>query len=492
MIIPVIMCGGAGTRLWPLSRETRPKPFLPLVGGVSTFAATLRRVAEPTLFGPPLIVANRDHRHMLAAALAEAPVTGRLLLEPEARDTTAAIAAAAQWVASDDPDAILLVLAADHLIRDAEGFRQTVRAAHRVAADGAIVTFGIRPTYPATGYGYIERAEPLATMDSVYRVAAFVEKPDAATAERYIAAGHLWNSGNFMMPASLALSELAAYAPDILAAIAAAVEDATIEADGTATLSDSFRSARKISFDHAVMEKTARAAVIDGAFDWSDLGTWGSVWEAGEKDEGQNVVSGEVTLVSASGNYVSSDRPTIGLVGVENLIVVASDDVVLVAPRSQSDAVKALVAAIAGKPEALVGDRARHYRPWGWYQSLDIGPAHQVKRLVVSPGRRLSLQKHRHRSEHWTVVEGVAEVTLDDQLLTVRPNESVYIPLGAVHRAANHGTEPVTIIEVQCGDYFGEDDIIRFEDDYGRVAPSSTGATDVAEPASPETAPARS
>jgi mannose-1-phosphate guanylyltransferase/mannose-6-phosphate isomerase len=231
--------------------------------------------------------------------------------------------------------------------------------------------------------------------------------------------------------------------------------------------------------------------VIDGAFDWSDLGTWGSVWEAGEKDEGQNVVSGEVTLVSASGNYVSSDRPTIGLVGVENLIVVASDDVVLVAPRSQSDAVKNLVAAISGKPEALVGDRARHYRPWGWYQSLDIGPAHQVKRLVVSPGRRLSLQKHRHRSEHWTVVEGVAEVTLDDRQLTVRPNESVYIPLGAVHRAANNGSVPVTIIEVQCGDYFGEDDIIRFEDDYGRVAPASDGPTGAAEPAQPDAAPVR-
>lgn len=465
------MCGGAGTRLWPLSRETRPKPLLPLVGGVSTFAATLERVAEPGLFGPPLIVANRDHRYLLAAALAEAGVAGRLLLEPEGRDTTAAIAAAAQWVAGDDPDAILLFLAADHLIRDVEGFRRTVRAAHRIAADGAIVTFGIRPTYPATGYGYIERAEALQAGNGIYRVAAFVEKPDAQTAERYIGAGHLWNSGNFMMPASLALSELAAHAPDVLAATAAAVEDAIVEADGAATLGDSFRSARKISFDHAVMEKTSRAAVIDGAFDWSDLGTWGSVWEAGEKDEGQNVVNGEVTLVSASGNYVSSDRPTIGLVGVENLIVVASDDVVLVAPRSQSDAVKSLVAAINAKPEALVGDRARHYRPWGWYQSLDIGPAHQVKRLVVSPGRRLSLQKHRHRSEHWTVVEGVAEVTLDDRQLTVRPNESVYIPLGAVHRAANNGTVPVTIIEVQCGDYFGEDDIIRFEDDYGRVAP---------------------
>ena len=442
MIIPVIMCGGAGTRLWPLSRETRPKPLLPLVGGVSTFAATLDRIAEPGLFGPPLVVANRDHRYLLAAALAESGVEGRLLLEPEPRDTTAAIAASTQWIANDDPDAILLFLAADHLIRDVEGFRQTVRAARRAAVEGAIVTFGIRPSYPATGYGYIERAEPLPGIDGVYRVAAFVEKPDAATAERYIAAGYLWNSGNFMMPASLALSELAAHAPDILAATAAAVEDAKVEADGVATLADSFRGARKISFDHAVMEKTSHAAVIEAAFDWSDLGTWGSVWDAADKDEKGNVVTGEVTLVSSSGNYVSSDRPTIGLVGVDDLIVVASDDVVLVAPRAQSDAVKSLVAAIGARPEALVGDRARHYRPWGWYQSLDIGPAHQVKRLVVSPGRRLSLQKHRHRSEHWTVVEGIAEVTIDDRVLTLEPNQSVYIPLGAVHRAANHGRRP--------------------------------------------------
>lgn len=474
MIIPVIMCGGAGTRLWPVSRETRPKALLPLVGGVSTFAATLDRIAEPLVFGPPVIVANRDHRYLLAAALAESGVSGRLLLEPEPRDTTAAIAASAQWIAAGNPDAILLFLAADHLIRDVEGFRQTVRAARRAAVADAIVTFGIQPSNPATGYGYIERAEPLPGTDGVYRVAAFVEKPDAATAKRYIAAGYLWNSGNFMMPTSLVLAELATHAPDVLAAAAKAVEDAKIEADGAVTLAESFRGARKISFDHAVMEKTARAAVIEASFDWSDLGTWGSVWDAADKDDARNVVTGDVTLVSASGNYVSSDRPTIGLVGVDNLIVVASDDVVVVAPRGQSDTVKSLVTAIRARPEPLVGDRARHYRPWGWYQSLDIGPSHQVKRLVVRPGCRLSLQKHRHRSEHWTVVEGIAEVNIDDRVLTLGPNQSVYVPLGAVHRAANHGTTPVTIIEVQCGDYFGEDDIIRFEDDYGRIDPPPT------------------
>jgi mannose-1-phosphate guanylyltransferase/mannose-6-phosphate isomerase len=470
VIIPVVMCGGAGTRLWPLSRETRPKPLLPLIGGTSTFAATIDRVADPDLFGTPLIVANRDHRYMLAAALAEAGSPGKLLLEPEPRDTTAAIAAAAQWVASDNPGALLLFLAADHLIKDVQGFRRSVLAARGAAEAGAIVTFGVRPAYPATSYGYVERGRPIPGSEGVFEVAAFVEKPDAATAERYIASGYLWNSGNFMMPASLVLSELAIHAPDILAATAAAVEDAHIEADGAALLPDTFRSVRKISFDHAVMEKTARAAVIDAGFDWSDLGTWGSVWDAADKDEGRNVVQGEVTLVGASGNYVSTDRPTIGLVGVDDLVVVASDDVVLIAPRAQSDSVKSLVSVIKRKTEALVGDRARHYRPWGWYQSLDIGPAHQVKRLVVNPGRRLSLQKHHHRSEHWTVVEGIAEVTLDDGVHTIRPNESIYIPLGARHRATNQGPGPLTIIEVQCGDYFGEDDIIRFQDDYGRAA----------------------
>ena len=480
MIIPVIMSGGAGTRLWPLSRETRPKPLLALVDGTSTFAATIDRVADPSLFGPPLIVANRDHRHMLAAALAETGVAGRLLLEPEPRDTTAAIAAAAQWIAARDPDAILLFLAADHLIRDVAGFRDTVRRASAAASDGAIVTFGIRPANPSTSYGYIERGAPLSGRDGIFSVAAFVEKPDAVTAQRYVEAGYLWNSGNFMMRATVALSELAAHAPDILAATAAAVEDASIGSDGVATLADAFRAARRISFDHAVMEKTARAAVIDAAFDWSDLGTWASVWEAADKDQHRNVVKGEVTLVSAFGNYVSSDRPTIGIVGVDDLIVVASDDTVLIAPRAQSDAVKALVAAVNSKPEVLFGDRARHYRPWGHYQSIDTGPSHQVKRLVVTPGQRLSLQKHRHRSEHWTVVEGVAEVTIDDRILEVHPNQSVYIPLGAVHRAANPGRTPVTIIEVQCGDYLGEDDIIRFEDDYGRLAPSASGASGVA------------
>jgi mannose-1-phosphate guanylyltransferase/mannose-6-phosphate isomerase len=476
MIIPVIMSGGAGTRLWPLAREQRPKPLLPLVDGTSTFASTLARVSDSSLFGQPLVIANVAHRHMLKAAIAEAGSNATLLLEPEPRDTTAAIAAAARFVAAKDPEAILLFLAADHLVRDINGFRRTVAAARPAALDGAIVTFGVRPTHASESYGYIERGEPIPGGGGLARVRGFVEKPDAEAAFGYLERGYLWNSGNFMMSAATALAELAALAPDIDEVVAAATAGAlAAAADEVTMLPPSFAAARKISFDHAVMEKTGRAVVIEADFDWSDLGTWGSVWEAGGKDMAGNVVEGAATLVSARGNYVSTDRPTIGIVGLDDIVVVASDDTVLVAPRGRSDAVKALVAEINRRPEPLVGDRARHYRPWGYYQSLDLGSAHQVKRIVVAPGQRLSLQSHRHRSEHWTVVEGVAEVTVDDRVLSLRPNESVYIPLGAIHRAANPGDVPATLIEVQCGDYLGEDDIVRYEDDYGRLA-EPTGA----------------
>lgn len=475
MIIPVIMCGGAGTRLWPLSRDHRPKPLLPLLGGTSTLAATIQRVSDPAVFAPPLVVANRDHRYMIAAALEEIGSPGQLLLEPEPRDTTAAVAAATQWIMARQPDAVLLILAADHLIRDVEGFRRTVQEARSAAEDGAIVTFGIRPTFPSTGYGYIQRGPALAGGHGLYRVGAFVEKPDAETARRYVAAGYLWNSGNFMLRAAVVRDELEARAPDVMATVGAAIAAAPFEDGASIMLADSFRTARKISFDHAVMEKTERAAVIDAGFDWSDLGTWGSVWEAADKDAEQNAVQGQVTLLNASGNYVSSDGTAIGLVGVDDLVVVASDDTVLVAPRGHSDAVKALVAAVNARPATpTIADRRRHYRPWGHYQSIDLGASHQVKRLIVNAGQRLSLQKHRFRSEHWTVVEGVAEVVVDDRMVRLAPNESIYIPLGAVHRATNPGTTPLTIVEVQCGTYLGEDDIIRIEDDYGRIPADGT------------------
>ena len=471
MIIPVIMCGGAGTRLWPLSRDHRPKPLLPLLGGTSTLSATIERITDPELFAAPLIVANRDHRYMIAEAMAAGGCAGQLLLEPEPRDTTAAIAAAVQWVSARDPEAVMLVLAADHLIRDIDGFRRTVQEAYPAAAAGEIVTFGVRPTHPSTSYGYIRRGKALEGGHGLYRVEAFVEKPDAETARRHVAAGNLWNSGNFMMRASVALAELEAGAADILAAVGGALDAARYLENGAALIADGFRKARRISFDHAVMERTSRAAVIDAGFDWSDLGTWSSVWEAADKDDRQNATQGRVTLVSSSGNYVSSDGTAIGLIGVDDLVVVASDDTVLVAPRGQSDAVKALVAAVGGESsDPGTPDRRRHYRPWGHYRAIDFGPAHQVRRLVINPGQRLSLQKHQQRSKHWTVVAGEAEVTLGEAVSTLGAAQSIHIPAGTVHRAANHGTVPLEIIDVQCGAYLGDDDVVRIEDDYGRVS----------------------
>ncbi|HZP20430.1 MAG TPA: mannose-1-phosphate guanylyltransferase/mannose-6-phosphate isomerase [Bauldia sp.] len=473
-IVPVILSGGAGTRLWPASTEMRPKPFLPLVGGKSTFAGTLTRVSGRD-FSPPVIVANKEHRPLVEEALAAAGIEATVLLEPEGRDTAAAIAAAAAWVAREYGEhAVMLVLAADHLIRNTEGFRASVAVAAAAAAGGPIVVFGVEPSVPATSYGYIRPGEPVAGTKDVRRVVAFVEKPDRSTAEHYIESGYLWNSGNFALTAGTALAELRRHVPEVARAAAAAIDAAKVDGHTVSLDREAFARAPRISFDHAVMEKTDRAAVVAAGFDWSDLGTWSSVWDASEKDETGNAV-GEAVLVETTGSFVASDGPRVGLVGVENLVVVANNDSVLVAPRERADSVKELVAALNRLPEKNAGDRQRHYRPWGYYQSLDIGETHQVKRIVVKPGARLSLQRHRRRAEHWTVVQGVAEVTvgmsMDSlEVKTVRENETVHIPLHAIHRMANRGETPMTLIEVQYGDYFGEDDIERFEDDYGRVA----------------------
>lgn len=472
-IVPVIMCGGAGTRLWPASNDASPKPFLPLVDGRSTFAGTLERVGDPALFAPPVIVANREHRFLIAEALSDEGVAASLILEPEGRDTAAAVAAAAVFVTRRDPEATILVLAADHLIRDLAGFRATAALAGKAAARGEIVVFGIRPSEPAPGFGYIRPGDALPGVEGVARVAAFVEKPDRATAETYLRDGYLWNSGNFTMRVATVIGELRAYAPDTLAAAEAALDGARTDGDATELSRDAFRKAPKIAFDRAVMEKTKKAAVVAARFDWSDLGTWHSVWDAATKDADNNASVGDVALVGTSGSFVSTDRPVVGLLGVKDLVVVADSDAVLVAPRERADSVKDLVGALGALKEKVVGGHARHYRPWGWYQSLELGEAHQVKRLEVKPGGRLSLQRHRHRSEHWTIVAGEGEVTTGMDMAsletrTVGVNQTAEIPLHAIHRVANRGTVPLTIIEVQCGTYLGEDDIERFEDDYGR------------------------
>jgi mannose-1-phosphate guanylyltransferase/mannose-6-phosphate isomerase len=468
MIIPVILCGGVGSRLWPASVEARPKPFLPLVGGASTFALTLERIADPSLFAPPLIVANVQQRYLVEAALTEAGVEATLLLEPEPRDTSAAIVAAAVFAEENSPGAVILVLPADHVIRDVDGFRATVAAGLPAAEAGHIVVFGIKPDRPATSFGYIQPGEALPDAAGVAKVAAFAEKPDAATAARYIEAGHFWNGGMFMMRARTAIEEASSHAPAVVGAVGAAVAKAARANSVIALDATEFGAAPKISIDYAVMEKTGRAAVIEARFDWSDLGTWSSVWDAAEKDAAGNAASGSAMLVDSRGSFVHSDRPLIGLVGVKDMIVVASEDAILVAPRERADDVKKLASEIGGRPAGLAGGHVRHHRPWGYYQSLDTGETHQVKRIVVKPGGRLSLQKHARRSEHWTVVSGVAEVTVDETVTLLKENETVFIPRGAVHRMANPGKTPMVLIEVQYGDYLGEDDIIRIADDYGR------------------------
>ncbi|MEX0698065.1 MAG: mannose-1-phosphate guanylyltransferase/mannose-6-phosphate isomerase [Dongiaceae bacterium] len=472
MIVPVILCGGAGTRLWPASRQDLPKPFLPLVDGVSTFAMTLARVADRSVFGAPIVVANVAHRGLGAAAMTEAGSGAAILLEPVSRDTAAAIAAAAGFAAARDPDAMLLVLAADHVIRDTAGFVATVETALPAAKAGRIVVFGVMPDYPATGYGYIRPGAAIGQGDAM-SVAAFVEKPDEARAKELISEGCLWNSGMFLMRAATAIAETGRHAPEIARAASAAVAGATTDGPVTLLDADAFAQAPRLSVDYAVMERTDRAAVVAARFDWSDLGAWSAVWDAAAKDAAGNVVSGDAMLVDARNAYVSTDAQRIGIVGLDDIVVVAADGAVLVTSRARAGDVKDLVAAIEERPEKVIGDYVRHYRPWGHYQSLDQGPRHQVKRIVVEPGQRLSLQKHAHRAEHWTVVEGVAEITVGMErdtleVKTVRPGEHVHIPKGAIHRMANPGDAQMTLIEVQSGDYLGEDDIVRLEDDYGR------------------------
>ena len=472
MIVPVILCGGAGTRLWPASRQDAPKPFLPLVGGKSTFSLTLERVADRSRFAEPLVVTSSDHAYLVESALKQAGISATVLLEPVARDTAAAVGIAAAYLGAKNRDATMIVLPADHVINDGAGFARVVDSALPAAEAGRIVVFGVRPTAPATSFGYIKPGAATGK-GAATSVDEFVEKPDAKRAAELVRSGYLWNSGIFLMRAATALSELTAHAPEIAAAVGKAVASAKVDGNVVTIDKAAFDTAPKKSIDYAVMEKTKLAAVVPASFDWNDLGTWSAVWDEAAKDADGNVAAGNVTFLDARDNYVSSETDTVGVVGVDDIVVVAADGSILVTTRSRAAEVKELVAAVKAKPEANFGDFVRHFRPWGNYQSLDQGPRHQVKRIVVTPGARLSLQKHFHRAEHWTVVSGIADITIGpdmDHLKTVRlnPNESVHIPLGHIHRMANPGSEPMTLIEVQIGDYLGEDDIVRLQDDYGR------------------------
>ena len=465
-IIPLIMCGGAGTRLWPASREGRPKQFLPLFGARSTFQDTLKRVSDPTLFERPIIITNAAYRFMVMEQLAEIGIEADVLLEPMRRDSGPAIAAGAAFALARDTGAVVLALAADHVVRDAKAFVAACREGLVAAESGRIVTFGVRPERPATEYGYISPGKQVT--GSVRDVARFVEKPDQATAQQYIEAGYFWNSGNFMFRASVLLDEYRAVDPASVQAVTGSVAKAGSDLGFVTLDPEGFGAAKPISIDYAVMEKTALAAVVPVSCGWSDVGSWHAVWELSDKDSEGNAARGSAVFEDSRNCNVTTDRALVALEGVDDLVVVATQDAILVSRQKDANGLKRLVAKLKSVAPQVTEDHIQVHRPWGSYQSVDNGDRHQVKRIIVKPGSRLSLQKHHHRSEHWIVVRGTALVTINDLVKTVHENESIYIPMGAVHRLENPGKILLQLIEVQTGSYFGEDDIIRIEDDYRR------------------------
>jgi mannose-1-phosphate guanylyltransferase / mannose-6-phosphate isomerase len=465
-IVPLIMCGGAGTRLWPASREVRPKQFLPLFGVRSTFQDTMLRVSDAQLFERPTIITNAAYRFMVLEQLAEIGLEADVLLEPTRRDSGPAIAAGAVFAQSRDSEAIVLALAADHVVRDTDAFVAACRQGVVAADAGHIVTFGVSPERAATEYGYINPGEAIS--GTVRAVAKFVEKPDPATAADYIKAGYLWNSGNFMFRASVLLDEYRNVDAGSVQAVSEAVSSAARDLGFVKLDPAAFEKAKAISIDYAVMEKTARAAVIPVSCGWSDVGSWHAVWELSGKDAEGNAAQGTAVFEDSRNCNVSTDRALVALEGVDDLVVVATQDAVLVSRQKDANGLKRLVARLKTVAPAVTEDHLKVHRPWGSYQSVDNGERHQVKRIVVKPGSRLSLQKHHHRSEHWIVVRGAARVTVNELVKVVHENESIYIPIGATHRLENPGKILLELIEVQTGSYLGEDDIIRIEDDYQR------------------------
>ena len=465
-IIPLIMCGGAGTRLWPASREVHPKQFLPLFGARSTFQETLLRVSDAALFERPIVITNNAYRFMVLEQLAEIDLEADVLLEPMRRDFGPAIVAGAAFAQVRDTDAVVFALAADHVVRDKAAFVAACREGLTAAEAGYIVTFGVEPERAATEYGYISPGEVIS--GKVRAVTQFVEKPDPKTAAGYVKAGYFWNSGNFMFRASVLLDEYRNVDAASVQAVTDAVTTAGCDLGFVKLDTDAFGSAKSISIDYAVMEKTARAAVIPVACGWSDVGSWLAVWELSDKDAQGNASRGAAVFEDSRNCSISTDRALVALEGVDDLVVVATQDAVLVSRQKDANGLKRLVAKLKTIAPEVTEDHIRVHRPWGSYQSVDNGDRHQVKQIIVKPGGRLSLQKHHHRAEHWIVVRGAARVTVNELIKTVHENESIYIPIGAVHRLENPGKIVLELIEVQTGSYFGEDDIIRIEDDYQR------------------------
>jgi len=468
-IVPVILSGGSGTRLWPVSRPQRPKQFLPLTSEISLFQE-MSTIVSGDRFAPVVVVCNEDHRFIVAEQLRDIGLLpDSIILEPEGRNTAPAVAVAALECILEDEDAVLLVLPSDLSIGNPEVFLAAVDVAAEAVADGALATFGISPKGPETAFGYIEKGEPLNGRTDYYSISHFAEKPSLEEAETYLAqGGYYWNSGMFVLPANVYLQELERREPEIVAMCRQAHAKSVKDLDFRRLDRDLFLASPSNSIDYAVMEDAEDAIVVPVDLDWKDLGSWPALWNQSKRDEAENVLLGNVVAQKVSNSYIRSDGPLVAVTGVDDLIVVATHDATLIVPMQDGQAVKALVAEMTEQGRVEQKSGARVYRPWGYFEQIDVGEKFQVKRLSINPGASLSLQLHHHRAEHWVVVNGIATVTHGEDELILEPNDSTYIPTGMKHRLHNGGIEMLNIIEVQTGDYLGEDDIVRFEDVYGR------------------------
>lgn len=469
-IVPVILSGGAGSRLWPVSRGSFPKQFWPLLSDRTLLQETALR-GQGQGVANPIVICNGEHRFIIAEQLRDAGVQdARIVLEPAGRNSAPAITAAAFIVAEQNPDAVLWVMAADAAIEDVPKLQVALEHAVLAARKGYVVTFGMTPTRPETGYGYIAQGRSIDGLPGVYEVSRFVEKPDRDKAAAFLAqGGYLWNSGMFVVRAATFLAEIKRYEPALYTYVQEAVEKRKTDMDFERLDPESFCKSPDISVDYAVAERTDMAAVVPGNFGWSDVGSWDTLWDLGKKDAQGNVLHGNVVVHDVSQSYVRTDGMLAAVLGVDNLIVVATQDAILVASKDRAQDVKTLVQTLKNNNRPEVDMHRLTYRPWGHYEALTEGHRFQVKKIVVKPGEKLSLQKHYHRAEHWVVVEGTALVTREDEQVIVRENESIYLPLGSLHRLENPGRIPVTLIEVQSGPYLDEDDIVRVEDMYSRT-----------------------
>jgi mannose-1-phosphate guanylyltransferase/mannose-1-phosphate guanylyltransferase/mannose-6-phosphate isomerase len=474
-ITPVLLSGGSGTRLWPVSRSVYPKQLLPMIGEQTMFQETVRRFAGTADFAPPLIVCNDEHRFIIASQIqAAGMIPTMIVLEPFGRNTAPAAAVSALILSQRSPDTLMLLAPSDHVIDDVQGFLAAVRLGVEAAAQGRLVTFGIRPTRAETGYGYMRCGAPLKEAPGVFEVGAFIEKPGRAAAERYVESrDYYWNGGIFLFSPAAYLGELSKFAPDVLAKASEALRNGRTDLDFLRLDRETFGACPAISIDYAVMERTHQACVVPADIGWSDIGSWSMLWERSAKDESGNVATGDVLIEDGRNNFIrSSDGQLLAALGVENLVIVATRDAVLVTQRDRDQDVKLIVDKLTRSGRSEATQHAKVYRPWGFFETLHLGPGTQVKLIQVNPGAALSLQYHHKRAEHWVVVSGEASIVRGDSNLVLKENESTFIPIGMQHRLENRHEQPLRIIEVQVGTYLGEDDIVRLEDRYKRISPS--------------------